>query len=184
MWKALWKDPVWAAVISAGIVAAASAVGTYTLGLWPAIAAYAAGLWKLAGERSQWANWQVWLACTLALPTILLTVALLWANLRPSKSANDWRQNYLDDQFVGLRWRWTYFSDGSLNQVHSFCPHCDFQVYPKHASAYMAVDRIAFHCESCGRTLPTFDETYEHLESRIRRLIQQKIRTETWQRKP
>ena len=180
MWKSLWKDPVWAAVISAGIVAAASAGGTYALGLWPTIAEHVAALWRATEEQSKWLNWQVWLAATLAAPTILLALALLWSLIRPSKDAATWRQLYLDDRFVGLRWRWKYYSDGSLGDIHSFCPHCDYQVFPHRVSTYAAVDRIGFHCDSCGRDLPTFDEAHEQLESRVRRLIQQKVRAGTW----
>lgn len=180
MWKVLWKDPVWAAVISAGIIAAVGAGGSYLLGLWPGLSNEAGALWRVAGEQSKWSNWQVWLAVTMAFPSVLLTLALLWSAIRPSTSAADWRHLYLEDQLVGLRWRWKNHSDGTLGDIHSFCPHCDFQVFSRHASAYAAVDRIDFHCDSCGRDLATFDEPYSQLESRVRRLIQQRIRAGTW----
>ena len=183
MWKRIWKDPVWASVISAGILAVVGALGTYLLGLWPAISDVVSYPWKTAGEQSKWSNWQVWAAVTLAIPTVLLTFAALWSTARPSHRATDWRQEYLEDQFVGLRWRWTNYPDGNLGDIYSFCPHCDFQIIPHNASAYKAVDRIGFHCDSCGRDLATFAEPYHHLESRIRRLIQQKIRAGTWRRK-
>jgi len=181
MLKKLWKDPVWAAVISAGIVAAVGTIGTYVLGLWPEMAKQATVLSTLAVERSQWSNWHVWGITVLAFPSVLLAIALLWNVIRPTTDANDWRQMYMNDELIGLRWRWTYFSDGSLGDVHSFCPHCDDQVFPRSASAFSAVDRISFHCDSCNSNLATFEETYESLESRVRRLIQQKIRTGSWQ---
>ena len=180
MWKALWKDPVWAPVISAGIVTAAGAGGTYLLGLWPAISDQAGSLWRTAGEQSKWSNWQVWMAVALAIPFVLLAVALLWRAIGASTSVDDWRNLYLEDKLVGLHWRWKYYPDGSLGDIHSFCPHCDFQVFPHQASAYVTIDRIGFHCDSCGRDLATFDERIEHLESRVRRHIQQKIRAGSW----
>jgi hypothetical protein len=180
MWKAFWKDPVWAAVISAGIVSAAGAGGMYLLGLWPAISDLAGTLLRAASEQSKWSNWQVWMAVALAIPSLLLALALLWNVIRPLRSVDDWRNLYTEEKLVGLRWRWKYYSDGSLGDIHSFCPHCDFQVFPHQASAYSAIDRIGFHCDSCGRDLATFDQPFEHLESRVRRLIQQKIRVGSW----
>lgn len=175
----LWKDPVWGAVIAAGIVAVLGTVGTYFLDLWPTIGRYIAGIYETAQKPNGLPNWAFWLLVLTAIPTLLLALVLVWQAIAPGSSPASWRA-YLDDHFVGLRWRWKYFSDGTLGDVHSFCPHCDFQVFPRHASSYSAVDRIAFFCDACNRSLATFDESYEELESKIRRFIQQKVRNGTW----
>lgn len=179
MLKAVWKDPVWSAVIAAGIVAAAGLVATYALDLWPAIGAWARSAWIAAGQLSQAPNWLVWVLALVALPTVLAVIALGWLALRPEQQASTWR-TYTQDEFLGLRWRWNYFASGNLEDPLPFCPGCDYQVHPHHASAYAAVDRIGFYCDSCSRNLPTFEESFDSLQSKVRRFIQQRIRTGDW----
>lgn len=175
----LWKDPVWAAVISTAIVAAGGAIGTYLLDFWPIIGAWLKSVAAYAVAPSQLPNWAIWLLGAVALPTLLVTLAIIWQAIRGSTEP-DPRLQYVDDVILGLRWRWKYVSGGSLSDVHSFCPHCDFQVFPLNASAYNAVDRIAFRCDSCGSDLAEFDESYDEIESKIRRFIQQKLRNGSW----
>lgn len=179
MLKRLWKDPVWSAVIAAAVLAAAGAVGTYLLDLWPVISQFFASLARTAGEPSQLPTWLFWLVTAFAIPTVVALVALMWSVVRPAESMATWR-TYTEDFFLGLRWRWKYFDDGGLRDVVPFCPHCDFQVFPHHASSFVAVERIGFHCDSCGRDLPTFEESYESLESKIHRFIQQRLRRGSW----
>lgn len=181
MLKSIWKDPVWSKVISAGILAVCGAIGAYLLDLWPSIGSWFSFLWKSAGQPSQIPNWSVWFLGLLAIPSVLLMLALIWSVIRPERESgqDNWR-SYLEDHFLGLCWRWKYFSSGDLDDPQPFCPHCDYQVFPHRASAYAAVDRIGFHCDSCGRDLTTFEESFESLQSKVRRLIQQKVRTGAW----
>lgn len=179
MLKSYWKDPVWSAVIATVIVAAVGAVGTVFLNLWPAIGQFVTSVTKAAGEPSNMPNWLFWLISVIATPTVLFLAIALWQAIRPTAEAIDCR-SYISDGFLNLRWRWSYYYDGGLGDIHSFCPHCDFQVFPVNASAYSAVDRIEFHCDSCQRSLATFEEPYASVESKVRRFIQQKIRNGEW----
>jgi len=179
MLKSIWKDPVWAAVISTGITAAIGAAGTYALNLWPTIGAWAAQAWSYMGRPSQVPNWVVWVLVLLGLPTIGGVAAIIWVAVRPTQEAETLR-TYTQDHFLGLRWRWNYFPSGKLEDPLPFCPHCDYQLQPHQASAYAAIDRIGFHCDSCGTDLPTFDESFDSLQGKIRRFIQQKIRSGDW----
>ena len=183
MLKLIWKDPVWSAVIATVIATAGGAIGTFFLGLWPAIGGWFASLWTLAAQPSQMANWVVWLLAVLTIPTLLILVALVWVAIRPSRAAaEDWRA-YTEDELLGLRWRWNYFPSGRLEQPIPFCPKCDYQVFPHHASAFNAIERTGFHCDSCDRNLAEFDESYESLRSKIERFVQQKLRTGAWKSK-
>jgi hypothetical protein len=181
MLKSIWKDPVGSAVISGVILALGGAVGTYLLDLWPAIGRWFASVWARAGEPSLVSNWVVWLLTIFSIPALLMIAALVWAALRPDREAagNHWR-TYTEDDFLGLHWRWKYFPSGNLEHPIPFCPHCDYQVFPHHASAYSAIERTGFHCDSCSRNLPEFNESFDDLRSKIERLIQQKIRTGKW----
>jgi len=105
MLKLIWKDPVWSAVIATVIATVGGAIGTFLLGLWPAIGGWLASLWTLAAQPSQMANWVVWLLAVLTIPTLLILVALVWVAIRPSRAAaEDWRA-YTEDDLLGLRWR-------------------------------------------------------------------------------
>jgi hypothetical protein len=180
MLKSIWKDPVWSAVIATVIATVGGAVGTFLLGLWPAIGGWLVELWAFGARPSKVANWVVWLLFLLTVPTLLIFAALAWEAIHPNREmavAEGWR-TYTEDEFLGLRWRWKYFSSGKLEDPIPFCPACDYQVFPHHASAYNVIERIGFHCDSCGRNSPEFDESFESLRSKIERFVQQKIRTD------
>lgn len=184
MLKSIWKDPVWSTVIATVIATAGGAFGTFFFGLWPAIGVWFASIWRLAAQPSQISNWLIWLLAVLAIPTLLMMAALVWAAIRhspaeSSAAADDWR-TYTQDEFLGLRWRWRYFPSGALEHPVPFCPACDYQVQPHHASAYNFIERICFHCDSCGRDLPEFNESFESLRGKVERFVQQKLRADAW----
>ena len=80
------------------------------------------------------------------------------------------------DEFLGIRWRWRYYGNqGDVDEIHSFCPVCDYEVFPTNIPGC-----VLFRCESCGRDLRSFDMTHADLISRVIRLIQQKLRSGSW----
>jgi hypothetical protein len=81
--------------------------------------------------------------------------------------------------FFDLRWRWQVY-DSVLTDPVPFCPYCDYQIHPHRASAYAVVPRIGFDCDSCRADLPTFEEDFDSLQSKVKRLVQQKMRTGAW----
>ena len=176
MLKALWKDPVWAAVIATGITALLGVVGTYVLGLWPAISNWASDAWKFITVSTPVSNWILGVLGLCTALAILAVVAGVWTSVSGRRSP---LTSYTTDTFFGLRWRWIYMG-GTIDRLHTFCPKCDFQVFPLNASSYRAVDRIAFRCDGCGEELGSFDENYESLESKATRLVQLKLRKGTW----
>lgn len=183
MLKLIWKDPVGSAVIAGLILAVGGVVGIYLLDLWPEIGRWFVSFLVLAGQPSLISNWVVWLLTLFAIPMLLVIIVVTWVAVRPKREeaqeeANDNWRTYTEDEFFGLRWRWKYFQSGKLEHPIPFCPSCDYQVFPHHASAYNVIERIGFHCDSCGRNLPEFDESFESLSSKIERFIQQKLRTD------
>ena len=179
MLKSLWKDPVWSAVIAAAVVAAAGAVGTYLLDLWPAMAAAAGRAWQFLFATTEVSNWILILLGLGLIPAVLLVAVVIWDFVsRKPTMAPSWT-NYKEDVFFGLKWRWQYVG-GRIDRLVSFCPHCDYQVYSHNASGFHAVDRIGFDCDSCRRHLCQIDESQRSLESKVERFIQQKLRNETW----
>ena len=178
--KELWHDPVWSKVIAGAILAAAAAAGAYSLNLWPAIGAGIKHSYHFMGARTALPNWAILGLGLTSLPALVLLVAFAW-QFTQSKAGNgsSWR-DYTTDTYFTLRWRWKYFDNAQPYELHTFCPHCDFQVYPQSASQYHTVDRIGFFCDSCNRQLGLFDESFKSLENKTIRFIQQKIRNSTW----
>jgi hypothetical protein len=176
MLRRIWKDPVWASVIATGIGGLAS----YLAGWWPSIVQAVKEVWIFLGATSPISHWVVAALALLALPTLVVGVMLAWQLVRPTPASRpDWH-GYTEDNFFGLRWRWRYFDDGKIWDIHTFCPHCDFQVFPQNASAWDAVDRIRFKCDSCHSELGHFQEAFGSVESKTKRFIQQKIRNGAW----
>jgi hypothetical protein len=105
---------------------------------------------------------------------------MLWQLLFGEGSKGQSWTNYRTDIYFNLRWRWSYSETGQIYGVHTFCPHCDFQVYEKNVSPYRVPDHIAFQCESCGRSLGDFEESISSLENKVKRFIQQRLRNGTW----
>lgn len=177
--KKLWNDAVWSKVIAGIILAVGATIASYFLDWWPAIGRFATRSYVFTKASSSISNWLLLLLGLLALPTVLITGAVVWQKIFPKSAGSSWR-NYTSDIFFGLRWRWRYFDDGQIYDVHTFCPYCDFQVYALNVSAFRVVDHIAFQCDGCGRRLGDFQESFESLEDKTTRFIQQKIRNGTW----
>lgn len=184
MVKKLWNDPVWSKVIAGVILAVGATIGAYFLDLWPSIGSFIRKSYNFVFLTTNVPNWAIGILCILSLPTIVLALALLWEWIHP-KTQNDspgWR-SYKTDIYFGLRWRWKYYDDdGGIYDVYTFCPHCDFQVFPYNTSGYRIIDRIGFHCDSCDKDLGEVDESKDSLENKVIRLIQQKLRTGSWLR--
>lgn len=172
MLKRIWKDPVWASVIATSFGGLAS----YFAGWWPAIVGAVKEVWIFLGATSAISHWIVAVLAFLALPTLVVSAMLAWQLVHPTAASRPNWHGYTEDNFFGLRWRWSYSSIGQIQQMTTFCPHCDYQVFWQDASAYAAVERITFHCDSCHSSLGEFTESFRSLESKAERFIQQKIR--------
>lgn len=167
---------MWAAVIATVISAILGGAGTYVLGLWPSMLNWARFAWNFVIATTSVSHWILGVLGLCAALVTIAVVAAIWTSITGRRSP--WAR-YRDDNFFGLRWRWTYVG-GTIDRIHTFCPKCDFQVFPHDASSYSVIDRICFKCDGCGADLGSFDETYDSLESKATRFVQQKIRNGTW----
>lgn len=182
MWKVIWEDPVWSKVISAGIIALIAAMGSYLLNWWPTIGGFASKGLAYASVASLVPNWTLAVLGLFVLSAVVVLIALLWQFLRHGKSGFLEWQAYTSDVFFELRWRWHY-SGSTMSDLTTFCPHCDYQVFPVDGSGYNFIDQIAFFCDSCGANLGIFEESFDLLENKARRFAQQKLRNGSWNEK-
>lgn len=177
--KSAWKDSVWSQIIAAGIVALAGTIGTYLLGYWPVIKNGVAASWNFMFASTLVANWLLGLIGLVSIPLFLIFVLAIWES-KGDKTPN-WR-NYTSDMFFNLRWRWRYAA-GHIESLATYCPHCDYQIFPQEVGAYNFARRLGYSCDSCRRNLTELDETIHSLESKVERFIQQKIRNQSWHSK-
>ncbi len=177
----LWHDPVWSKVIAAAVLVLAGIIWSYFQWFWPSIGAAASNTAKWMLNRTPTPNFLLIIlsACTLVL--LVFGAIILWAIIFPAAHDVGW-QSYTMDKFFGIRWRWTYGSDGAVIGLYSLCPVCDYQVFPVNVSSFRVAPRIAFQCEDCGRDLGQFEGISKELENRVIRGIHKKLRTNTWPR--
>jgi hypothetical protein len=130
-------------------------------------------------------HWILILLIVLAGITVLyVLVVLIWvlsmrSPEKPSPPAS-WA-SYTSDDFFGLDWRWHYSIYGEVESLASFCPHCDFQLYPE------SMDRMdssggsyRFRCDNCARDLGIVHESPSSLRSKVVRSIQRNQRSGQW----
>lgn len=178
--KKLWHDPVWSKVIAGIFLATGAIISAYFLDWLPSIGSFFARLYQFLLSSTSFPNWMLLSLGLLSLPTLLLLGFGLWKTVFPTKSSQSSWYDYTTDTYFGLRWRWKYYDNGNIYNAHTFCPHCDFQVYAENTSSYGGIYCVAFKCDSCGRYLGEFQETLDTLENKIKRFIQQKIRNGSW----
>ena len=179
MFSRIWHDPVWSKVIAGAILGLGALILSYVFDWWPWIFSTAYRAVAFISSESAIPHWALLVGGLLALFGLICVGILMWARFFETDARTSWK-SYTSDIFFGLKWRWKYTTDGSIWEVVSFCPQCDYQVLPQRSSAYNVIIAIDYHCESCGRDLAEFTDSYEVLESRVVRSAQQKLRNGTW----
>lgn len=87
---------------------------------------------------------------------------------------------YNQDEFFNAVWRWSYSGSGLPEDAASFCPNCDMQlVYHEDHGGYRAagLTNTILFCERCNERITDLEGDYDHLESRVLREIERKVRT-------
>lgn len=179
MLKKLWNDPVGSKVIATAIVALLAFATSYFAGWWPTVWDATKSFFLWFGETTPTYNWVLVIAgCLFLLALVLAVAALRESGNREGQAVS--HMLYTLDTFEGLTWRWKIGERGVIWDLYAFCPSCDYQVFAHSASSFRALDVIQYSCDSCGYRTREFQESAEHLESRVVRLIQQKLRNGSW----
>lgn len=184
--KAIWRDPVWATVVGGLILAAILAV---LVTIYPDVGSF----WRdvVSASKSAFAfvtastltpNWLLGLF-------ILAALVLAWAILETcrdhltastSKIPPTSYLNYTSDNFIGLRWRWSY-AGSQLQGLKSYCPSCDCLIDPKAKESLYSLRETEFYCDLCNKSMHMTNEHPFELERKIYKFIDQKIRSGSWQ---
>ncbi len=178
MIKELWKDPVWSKVIATGVIALLASAGAYLLGLLPVIINFFVHLWSFVTASSSVPNWLIGI---MVIPCLMLCWALvveLKDRLTPETSEPANWKSYQRDNFFGLLWVWRY-SGNRIENLHSLCPNCEYQVLPREASAF-GIDRFECKCDDCGYSAGSFEGEPRELLQKVELKIQKEVRTGNW----
>jgi len=178
--KTVWKDPVGASVIASVIFASGGAALSTWLKWWPAIGhgLVGAGRWLLASSAVP--NWLSILGALALAAVALVVVVGSIAAARPAPRPPS-VADYHADHFFGVDWTWRWL-DGSYDQIYSacaLCPKCQYQLRIRSSIELSRVVTV-FHCDSCERIVSMEECHPDDLQSKLVRLIHQKIRNRTW----
>lgn len=173
----VWKDPVWSKVIATGILALLSLSVVYFFDFLSSVLSGLEYGVNFIFKSTLVPNWLIGFMgfCT----AMVIFVFLLYGKEKhfPKQKRILWR-DYKKDYFLGLEWHWTFGSTGSdIYDLHSCCPKCKYQVFLRPASHYSTP---IYKCDSCGGSYGPFQESLGEIESKVRRFIQQKLRTRSW----
>ena len=180
MIKGAWKDPVWSKVIATAIISAIASVATYIFGVWPAFGSALSQALSFMIASTPTPNWLLGL---MAIPCILLIFAVLVelkGKLLATEPNKTW-ESYTKDNFWGLLWSWHY-TGNQIDNLHSLCPRCEYQILPRDESSYSAVPRYDYSCEDCGYSAGSFEGYPEDLHQKVQLKIQKAVRKGQWAR--
>ncbi len=123
--KSIKEHPIWSKVIASIITAVFLYLASLIPGFYPAIWTVIknTGVWLISSTPTP--HWLIVLLSLAALVVIGGVALRLFGSSEATVTEND----YTQDRFWGIVWRWRYSRDG-IWQVVSFCPNCDMQIYP------------------------------------------------------
>lgn len=163
------------AIISGVASAVAGFAIPHIFGWWPAIRKWLHGKIIWLSQSTELSNWLITVLAIATATLILVTCRAAHSRFSISRTP-EWMP-YTKDTFLGMKWRWHMSTSGTPHNLSPFCPICDYELSGYHASAFRAVDRTGFYCDSCERSITEIDGTADAIASKVTRLIQQKIRT-------
>ena len=145
-------------------------------GDWNTVGQALVGAWDYVTASTAVPRWAV---AIVSIWTALTTIILVAIRLQASGSGEDWR-SYRTDNFYNMRWSWIWSGDSQPYNLSVFCPVCDYQLDCCYDSAYTAIDAIRYECH-CGAGPWRFEESQSVLNNRVKKLVQQRVRTGQWQ---
>lgn len=153
--------------------------------LWPPAKKAALWLWDqvmwVGSFFTDYYSIKGWILAPILL-LALITVVRFIVGLIPEKEPAF--ANYVEDNFYGAKWRWSWLS-GGISNLWCFCPRCDSElVYDDSSCHYLnsykdEPERTDFICEHCHRTVVASIRggNKNYTLSLVQREIRRKVRT-------
>jgi hypothetical protein len=178
--KSAWADPVWSKIIASAIIAAVGALASYFFHGWPLIGSVIGKGWLLVTATTAVPNGVLWPLIVVALSVAAILIVGIWRSIRPRGPVAPTWKDYLTDSLFDLRWRWRFIGNsGYPDHLYACCIKCDYQVVPGWQGSY-GDPQIYYRCDMCDKEVGPFGDDLQHVESKVRRYIQQRVRTGSW----
>lgn len=156
-------------VLTAGILWAISKIP----GALSWVADRCVSFWHHITNSSIVPNGLLYLLGGCAVYSLLATGRYFWQLRGPTVN------QYNEDKFLGLVWRWSFTFKGSPTNTWAFCPNCDTQLVYTPKYEYGNIKTI-LSCETCNTNLLTHEGDKDYLVEKINRQIDRKIRNGDW----
>ncbi len=161
-------------VIAGLILAAILGAASFIPGAFKWILEIAADFYAHLRATSGLPNWSFYALALMSIHNVVYWIAHITKQRGPSVGA------YKCDNFLGIKWRWSYFS-GQITNLWAYCPQCDTMlVYEEVGSLYDPDRKTLLYCETCGCNRLDHQGDEDYLVQKIRRQIDRKIRTGEW----
>jgi hypothetical protein len=146
-------------------------VVVFTFGL-----SFTKACWSVVIQKSEIPNWLLGCFIILSAYTVAKIISAFRKDGGPSKD------EYIEDRFDGLVWKWRYSFDGAIHDPWCFCPECDgILIYSEDYKSDWSREQVMnLTCEHCRTPKGTLSGHRAYNVDRIRRLIDRKIRVGEW----
>ena len=165
-----------AGFILAGALAAIGYVWAFAPKAWDWLAAKCSSFFAYLASPGTVPTWWLYLLhFVLGCVALLLLIGIYqhYTDKEPSV------RNYIQDNFFGAVWRWTYFNQQPFG-TWAYCPTCDTQLVYNYKLGGYGLTKTTLHCEHCSRDVCEFSGDKESAVAQVERQINRKIRNGEW----
>lgn len=186
MLKKLWHDPVFSKVIAGLILAVPGLIVAEVSGLFFKIGNHVSAV-KVFFEGpidTKLPLWQWALISIFFLIGIFSTIFVSYKKFSKSEVIPNYFDQYTEDEFDGIRWRWSYFSGDIINDFSSFCPKCDLEIEATPTPISRTGRHIVYKCPDCKFQSQIFSGSESEHRQSILKQIERALRQRKTQRHP
>jgi uncharacterized membrane protein len=171
MIRKIWKDPVWSAVIAAGLFAVISSASSLFIFGWTKSVRLVIGLWNWIISCSYIPNYVTLFGGITSLIVVIIIILKQYKHYIV-------KDKYTKDNIYNVVWRWNYGPGGEIYDLKSYCPKCDYEIHPVNIGPYAIIKHYALGCDLCKVKLHDFNtgDDISNIESKLIRLIEKNIR--------
>lgn len=175
MLKRFTSHPVASGLIVSALAGVGGVVWASAVDAWPLVWAGLLRAFVFITADVITPRWFFWLLCLLSAVAVVVPSIAWLKSLAPAPEPT-W-ESYRTDVFFNVRWRWGY--PVSINELHPFCPKCDYRLVPV-GSDHFLHDWVDFECENCDTDLGRIRHSFTETKNKVVLKMDHKIRTGEW----
>ncbi|HTU68239.1 MAG TPA: hypothetical protein VMF52_20005 [Steroidobacteraceae bacterium] len=130
--------------------------------------------WEWLGASASIPHWLLVLLSLSGLICVLVPLVAFISSTRAETNSMFDRFSYVEDTFHGVRWRWGWGRNGSIDGISAFCPRCDLQIVAMVHDGFSPTTK--FSCRECKVDWHEGEGNWYQVSDQIRMLIQRTLR--------